>query len=199
MPGITKHLKALQALATPGPMAALPLLARVRWTAVTSDKVLNVPSCHHPSVPPSVLHSSSLEHPGQPSAGTGEGCGAGGSLLTPQHHCSSLPSWAQTWAIPGAPRKIWYTTFLLQFWTKLSCPRGAAGQHRAGDSPGARAPSTKLARSSAAGEPGRAAHHTPTPFLLSIVHTVSAFQIKIHSNHQSQAGSNPPAAMSQET
>lgn len=40
--------------------------------------------------------------------------------------------------------------------------------------------------------------HTQPPFFL-FVHTVSVFQIKIHSNHQSQASSNPPAAMSQET
>lgn len=119
-------------------------------------------------------------------------------LLLPVHLGTNLGN---------TPRKIWSTTFLLQFWTNLlsHAHEGAAGQHRAGDSPGqgAQSPSTKLALSTAAGGSGRNSRshtHTHTTSLLSTAHTVSVFQIKTHSNHQSQeAGSNPPAAMSQET
>lgn len=107
MPRITKHLKPLQALAMPGPTAALLLLARIRWTAVTSDKA---PQCA--KLPPALsgTHRGSLEHSEEPGVGTREGCGAGGvtahiptlafSTLLTRHSCSSMSSWAQIWAIP---------------------------------------------------------------------------------------------------
>lgn len=119
------------ALATPGPTAALAPLARIRGTAVTRDKV---PSCHHPSVPP----KAALEHSEEPMGGMW----GWGSLPTSQlqlfqscspscHCCPSLSSWAQTWAIQGVPRKIWYAAFVLQFWTNLLPPghRAAQGWH----------------------------------------------------------------------
>lgn len=60
MPRITNHLKPLQALAMPGPTAALLLLARIRWTAMTSDKVpqrakLPPPPQCHPQRPRAAL------------------------------------------------------------------------------------------------------------------------------------------------
>lgn len=59
----------------------------------------------------------------------------------------------------NTPRKIWYTAFFsCHFGQELLSPahEGAAGQHRAGDSPGqgAQSPSTKLALSTAAGGSG---------------------------------------------
>lgn len=120
MPRITKHLKPLQALTTPGPTAALLLLARIRCTAVTSDKV---PQCAKLPPPLSAPHGSSLEHSEEPSVGTREGCGAGGVTAhipalafstLPSHHCCSSPSsWGQTWAIP--PEKSGTPLFCCSF------------------------------------------------------------------------------------
>lgn len=180
MPRITNHLKPLQALATPGPTAALLLLARIRWTAMTSDKVpqrakLPPPPQCHPQRPRAalwnILRSPVWAH--------GRDLGLGRSLLTSQHWlfqpCSPLT--AALPCPPGhkpgqhgePPEKSGTPLFCCNFGQTCShAHKGAAGQHRAGDSPGqgAQPPSTKLALSTAAGGTRRSsrshAHSLPS-------------------------------------
>lgn len=125
------------------------------------------------------------------------------TLLSP-HCCSSLSSWAQTWATRGAPRKTWHTAFFASILDKraLSWPRGSSWAAQGWRFP---RPRGSVAQQEAGTEHccrwnqvEQPITHTQPPFFL-FVHTVSVFQIKIHFNHQSQASSNPPAAMSQET
>lgn len=193
---------------------ALLLLARIRRTAMTSDKVpqrakMPPPARCHPQCPRAALwnilrspvcaHGRDLGlggHCSHPNTGffnpalpslllfpvlLGTNLGNTGSPQKNLAHCFFCFNFGQTCSLMATREQLGSTGW------RLPRPRGSVAQQEAG--------TEHCCRWNQVEQP---ITHTQPPFFL-FVHTVSVFQIKIHSNHQSQASSNPPAAMSQET